>query len=426
MKNLFRETGELKLVDVTKELEVDGLVPSASGRKTMAWDFDGDGWLDLVGVGGPHLVNQEGKKFLASGKEVFNAFRPQAIVDLNGDGFLDVFNEHGRNGIYDPKTKTFVAQPTVDPLEQRFAEDVRREWTMRRGGDKNRFFSYWYLPEHDLNDDGRNDLIVAGYGGYGGDAIGRYFLTDEAGQPIDAAQKLGLPTTGTPMLITDLTGDGLPEVLIAADAAGGLFVSESAGRYRRVSGPLTDHLASRDPYLHIADVVDLDNDGDLDLVVAKPRHGPKTVFQNQGHAEFAAVMKQRGWDADAVAVCDLNADGRIDIAVGGPGNQVTFLVNESSPAGNYCDLSLRMPPPNINAVGAMVEVFQAGALAKPGARPRYSLPAPLDGTPVHLGLGTARSFDLRIKFPNGKVVEKQELTAVPRLRLDDHGRIEEP
>jgi hypothetical protein len=356
----------------------------------------------------------------------FNAFRPQAIVDLNGDGFLDVFNEHGRNGIYDPKTKTFVAQPTVDPLEQRFAEDVRREWTMRRGGDKNRFFSYWYLPEHDLNDDGRNDLIVAGYGGYGGDAIGRYFLTDEAGQPIDAAQKLGLPATGTPMLITDLTGDGLPEVLIAADAAGGLFVSESAGRYRRVSGPLTDHLASRDPYLHIADVVDLDNDGDLDLVVAKPRHGPKTVFQNQGHAEFAAVMKQRGWDADAVAVCDLNADGRIDIAVGGPGNQVTFLVNESSPAGNYCDLSLRMPPPNINAVGAMVEVFQAGALAKPGARPRYSLPAPLDGTPVHLGLGTARSFDLRIKFPNGKVVEKQELTAVPRLRLDDQGRIEEP
>jgi hypothetical protein len=58
MKNLFRETGELKLVDVTKELEVDGLVPSASGRKTMAWDFDGDGWLDLVGVGGPHLVFQ--------------------------------------------------------------------------------------------------------------------------------------------------------------------------------------------------------------------------------------------------------------------------------------------------------------------------------------------------------------------------------
>ena len=69
-------------------------------------------------------------------------------------------------------------------------------------------------------------------------------------------------------------------------------------------------------------------------------------------------------------------------------------------------------------------MFRAGALAKPGARPLYSLPAPLDGTPVHLGLGTAGSLDLRVKFPNGKVIEKKELKASPRMRLDDEGQIE--
>lgn len=426
MKNLFRETGELKLIDVTKELGLDGLIPSAAGRKTMAWDFDGDGWLDLIGVNGPHLLNHQGQKFVPSGKQIFDSFRPQKIVDLNGDGFLDVFNEHGRNALYDPQARLFKTEATVDPLEQKFPEDVRRDWTMRRGGEKNRFFSYCYLDEHDLNDDGRRDCVVAGYGGYGGDAIGRYFVADEAGQLTDAGKQLGLPATGTPVLISDLTGDGLPEVLVAADGAGGLFVGEKGGMYRLVSGPLSDHLASRDSYLHIVDVVDFDNDADLDLVVSKPRQGPKVVFENQGEGRFAEVLKQRGWDADPVAVCDFNCDGRVDVAIGGPGNTVTLLINETSHGGSFCELSLVMPGPNVNAVGSQVAVYTAGDLTKAGASPRYTLPASLDGTPVHLGLGAVKTFDLRVTFADGKVVQQKELPVQPRLRLDHDGRTSPP
>jgi hypothetical protein len=425
MRSEFRETGKLTLVDVTKELGVDGIVPSASSRKTIAWDFDDDGWLDLIGVGGPHLINQGGKKFMPSGKQVFIAMGAQAIVDLNGDGYLDVKNEHGRNGIYDPTTKTFTIENFVDPAEAKFAESVHADWSSRGGKDKNRFFRYRYLTDHDLDGDGRNDIIVAGYASYGGDAIGRYFLTDAAGQPVEAAEKLGLPTTGTPMLITDLTGDGRPEVLIAADAAGGLFVNDGSGRFRRASGPASDMLATRDPYLHLADVVDLDNDSDLDLVLAKPRGGPKSIFENQGQGKFALVHSQRGWDADPVSVCDLNGDGRMDVAIGGPGDQVTFLVNDT-PGGNFCDLLLDMPAPNKSAVGAKVEVFEAGTLAKPNSRPLYTLTAQPEGTGVHLGLGARKQIDLRVTFPapKSKAIELVNQDVHPRMKLDSGGRME--
>jgi hypothetical protein len=182
-------------------------------------------------------------------------------------------------------------------------------------------------------------------------------------------------------------------------------------------------LRSRDPYLHRPDPADFDNDGLLDLIVSKPRHGPKVIFANRGDGRFEVLHKAQGWDSDPVVVCDLNDDGLLDAAIGGPGNQVTLYLNTTPTPGNACRLYPRMPAPNVYAVGTRVEVFRAGTLGKADARPVLIEGAHADATPIHIGLGREKRFDLRVTFPGKEPQELKDVEAADRLRLTPDGKL---
>ena len=369
LKNHFQETGELKFTNVTKELGVDWQLPSAEGRRTFVWDFDGDGWLDFTGLHTPDFLNQAGKSFVLTGKKSFGSFNPQDIIDLNGDGHPDAYNASGFNGIWNPTAKVFEVKPFTHPLKEKVPEDVQKLWTDTKEKPQNRFLRVAFLTEHDLDGDGAAETIVTGYGSYGGDSFGRVLKKDQSGQLSDATQQLGLPLTGTPMLVEDLDGDGWLDLLLASTSESGFFRSDGQGRFRLEPGPLTDLLRKRDPYLHRAVVVDFDNDGRRDLVVSQPRYGTEVIFANLGDGRFEELQRARGWDSDPVVVCDLNGDGLADVAIGGPGNNVTLYLNTTAKPGNYCQLYPRLPSPNPFAVGTRVEVFRAGELGKPGRGP---------------------------------------------------------
>jgi hypothetical protein len=248
----------------------------------------------------------------------------------------------------------------------------------------------------------------------------RYFRQTKEGLK-DATDELGLPTEGVPILLRDLDGDGHLDLLIAAVPSAGFYLNNGKGHFRLQPGPLTDQLKSRDPYLHRAEAVDFDNDGQLDLVVTKPRSGQTVIYANLGHGVFEPLHKLQGWDSDPVAICDLNDDGLVDVAIGGPGDQVTLLFNTTARPGNGCRLNLRMPAPNLYAVGTRVELFRAGDLKKPGARSLRIETAPPDGTTIHLGLGKEQQFDLRITFPGHPPREWHNLEARDRLHLTPEG-----
>ena len=428
LKNQFKETGKLGFVNVNRELGVDWQLPAAIGRRTFVWDFDGDGWLDFNGVRSPDFLNQAGKKFVPTDKNSFGSFNPQAIVDLNGDGHPDAYhasgyNASGYNGLWNPTTKTFDIEPYTHPLKDKIPESVRQLWEDGQGKERNRFLRVNFLTDHDLDGDGRPEIIVTGYGGYGGDAFGRYLRTDGEGRLIDATKEFGLPESGTPILLKDLDGDGHLDVLTAATAESGFFRNDGRGGFRLQPGPLTDLLRSRDPYLHRPDTADFDNDGLLDLIVSKPRHGPKVIFANLGEGKFEVLHKAQGWDSDPVVVCDLNDDGLLDVAIGGPANQVTLYLNTTPAPGNACRLYARLPAPNPYAVGTRVEVFRPGVLGQADSRPVLIEHAHPDATPIHIALGREKRFDIRVTFPGKTPLELKNVEAIERLQVTPDGKL---
>jgi hypothetical protein len=80
---------------------------------------------------------------------------------------------------------------------------------------------------------------------------------------------------------------------------------------------------------------DVDHDGRPDLVLAT-EWGPITYFHNNGHGfdnwtEKAGLSKRTGWWS-ALAVADLNGDGRLDIIAGNVGLNTKYHASPSEPA----------------------------------------------------------------------------------------------
>jgi FG-GAP-like repeat len=79
---------------------------------------------------------------------------------------------------------------------------------------------------------------------------------------------------------------------------------------------------------------DLDNDGDIDLVVANRGSDTATFRWNAGDAMFSTeTTKAAGDGPEDVAVGDLNGDARLDVVVvNGSGNSVAVFINRLSAA----------------------------------------------------------------------------------------------
>lgn len=160
-------------------------------------------------------------------------------------------------------------------------------------------------------------------------------------------------------------------------------------------------------------------------MISNARGGAEEVYENQGGGKFKLLLQARGWD-DPIAIGDFNNDGLLDLAVGSPGDTITIYLNQTTQPGRSVDLYPRMEKPNPFAVGARVEVFRAGELGKAGAKPFWVEKAHADGTPIHVGMGSATKFDLRVIYP-GKIpvtVEKQGVEVKQRLRVYADGKIE--
>jgi enediyne biosynthesis protein E4 len=114
---------------------------------------------------------------------------------------------------------------------------------------------------------------------------------------------------GGGLAVADLDGDGLPEI-VAGRRTGGLALFRNLGslRFQKV----TDSGLDAEAVITAISAVDLDNDGDLDLVLAGP--GVAYVMENQGDGTFrqAARFDDSGATEHVLPV-DLDGDGRLDL-----------------------------------------------------------------------------------------------------------------
>ncbi len=122
--------------------------------------------------------------------------------------------------------------------------------------------------------------------------------------------------TSANVSIGDLNGDGKPDLVLAK------------GRH----WPLVDRVLLGDGHGNFANafdlgaasdrsysglLVDLDGDGDLDVVISNDRPDPKRTYLNDGTGHFSegSTFGQPTWSTRNASVADMNGDGLPDIVV---------------------------------------------------------------------------------------------------------------
>jgi hypothetical protein len=168
----------------------------------------------------------------------------------------------------------------------------------------------------DVDGDGSTDLVSVG----GTEA--HVWLNDGAGHFREQSGALDVaPTDATAVALADLDGDGNLDLVLGQGSTKAdvprVYLNDKAG-----SGHFTFTSAALPPKparARVWAVGDIDNDGDLDLVMGQAA-GPLRVYINRGDAfledrSFTLLPDQVSGDVTGLALADLDGDCLLDLVV---------------------------------------------------------------------------------------------------------------
>jgi hypothetical protein len=217
----------------------------------------------------------------------------------------------------------------------------------------------------DFNGDGRLDLAVTNAGGDNTVTVLLNTTVAGASTASFAVQKTFAVDSPSSLAVGDFNGDGRPD-LVVADAGSNtvsVLLNTTPANATTPSFAVQKTFAVGTYPMSVA-VVDVNGDGRPDIAVAN--QGDKTVSVllnmtpvNASTPAFAAQQTFAcGADPLSVAVGDLNGDGRPDIAVACEGEPLSLLVN-TTPAGAS---AASFAPQQTFAVGGLAWAVAMGDL----------------------------------------------------------------
>ena len=448
MITLYRQEGDLKFRDITKEA---GLTTKGWGMGVAVADFDNDGWDDIyvTGYGGNVLYRNLGNcRFQdvteKAGVRVGGFSTGAAWGDYDRDGYVDLFvpryvhididklPEFGSND----KTCHFRGIPVQcgpwglpgesDILFHNRGDGTFEEVSKKAGVED---------PEHrygmqgvwaDYDNDGWPDLYVAN------DAGANYLYRnkhDGTFEDVALLSGAALSSDGQEegsmgVDIGDIDNDGLLDIFVTefTEQPDMLFWNQGTRGFTEISS--RSHLA-QPTYLYVGwgtKLFDVDNDGWLDILVANghvypqmdlvkggvPYRQPIQLFRNRRDRTFDDLTTASGLDTlplesrRGAAFGDLNNDGKIDVLILNVGQPPTLLINRTPTSNNAVLLKLVGTRSNRAAIGARATVTAGDLVQLSEVRAGSSYLSQND-LRLHFGLGQKTTIDtVEISWPSGK------------------------
>ena len=331
---LFRNLGNWKFKETTREAGLDRIIPYSSGA--VFEDIDGDGWLDLIistfGSGVRTYLNSGNSRFKLLGNPALESplgSATLALADGDGDGDIDLYVTN--YGLHTIQTKLKLRIRTV------------------RGKPRvvGRYRDYYKIINGKLVEYGEPDALFLnnGQGIFEPVSWSGGTFSDEEGKPLAH----GYRDLGLSAMFRDMNHDGLPDLYVCNDfqTPDRLWINQGFGKFRLIkrSAIKVSSYSSMG-----VDVGDLNRDGMDDFMVVdmlsrthrlkmtqrveaapsiqttgeqiwdRPQVSRNTVYVSEDHGQYAEVAHYAGLSATewswAPVFMDVDLDGYEDILIG--------------------------------------------------------------------------------------------------------------
>jgi hypothetical protein len=463
---LFHNNGDGTFTEVTEHAGVAG---AGYGMGVAVGDYDNDGWPDLfvANVNGTQLFHNNGdgtftdvtaKAGLSgathSGRKMWSI--AAGWFDYNRDGLLDLFvvNYVDWDPRYEPACMGLNGRgychpdsfpPLTNTLYRNNGDGTFTDVSAETGISKveGRGMGVAFA---DYDNDGWPDIFVANdnspnllFHNLGGKRF------EEVGiQAGVAYNEDGNVLAGMGVDFRDVNNDGLPDIWHTAieNETFPLYLNNGKGAF--VNAGQQSRLANLTRLMSgwSNGIVDLDNDGWKDLVVARSnvmdnieqisRHfryaEPNSVFRNLGNGQFEDVSAAAGADFTrpaphrGLAYGDLDNDGRVDLVITALGAPVSVLRNVTQTHNHWILLKLVGTKSNRMGLGAQIRVTTDDGRRLYNEATTSTGYAASSDPRVHFGLGGSRVIrEIEIRWPSGTRQLLHDVTADRLMVITESG-----